>query len=115
MKWLAETTKWSVPTPNHIYLFDDSKTFALAYLKFGEGDAVVFKRPMRIDTRGRTFKDLGKKFRPDIKIGPVATLGRTWTVKGSKGDEYTLTELNGKLSCTCQGFKYRGQCKHTAV
>jgi hypothetical protein len=37
---------------------------------------------------------------------------RTWLVKGSKGNTYTVTEDNGRRSCTCIGFEFRRQCKH---
>jgi hypothetical protein len=39
--------------------------------------------------------------------------GRTWKVAGSKGSEYTVTESNGQISCSCPGYKFRGSCKHT--
>jgi len=33
----------------------------------------------------------------------------------AKVGDYTVTRYpNGKRYCTCQGFKYRKQCKHTA-
>jgi len=38
--------------------------------------------------------------------------GRTWSVTGSRGDTYTVTELNGHVTCSCSGFKFRGQCRH---
>lgn len=37
---------------------------------------------------------------------------RSWIVKGSKGNSYTVTEENGLRSCTCVGFEFRRQCKH---
>jgi len=37
---------------------------------------------------------------------------KTWVVKGSKGDEYTVTKIGSKMSCTCVGFQYRRKCKH---
>lgn len=41
---------------------------------------------------------------------------RTFFVKGSKGDTYTVTVTNKhQRSCTCPGFKYRGKCKHLDV
>ena len=33
-------------------------------------------------------------------------------VKGSKGNEYVLTYKDGKVTCTCPGFKFRRKCKH---
>lgn len=37
---------------------------------------------------------------------------RTWTVKGSKGSEYIVTQDRGQYSCTCPGFGFRRACKH---
>ena len=37
---------------------------------------------------------------------------KVWTVQGSTGKEYTVTEISGKRSCTCVGFGYHGYCKH---
>ena len=37
---------------------------------------------------------------------------RTWIVAGSRGQNYTVTEENGRRSCTCVGFGFRHQCKH---
>ena len=34
-------------------------------------------------------------------------------VAGSKGNLYTIIETNGRKSCDCAGFTYRGHCKHT--
>jgi len=42
----------------------------------------------------------------------VAPKSHTWLVKGSKGNTYTVTEENGRRSCTCVGFGFRHQCKH---
>ena len=36
----------------------------------------------------------------------------TIEVKGSKGDIYYVKKDGDKVTCTCQSFKYRGQCKH---
>jgi hypothetical protein len=37
---------------------------------------------------------------------------KTFNVKGSKGDSYTVTVGSGKMHCTCSGFQFRKSCKH---
>jgi len=37
---------------------------------------------------------------------------KTFTVKGSKGDSYTVTIDGSKSHCTCSGFQFRKSCKH---
>jgi hypothetical protein len=37
---------------------------------------------------------------------------KTFNVKGSKGDCYTVTVGSGKMHCTCNGFQFRKSCKH---
>lgn len=34
-------------------------------------------------------------------------------VQGSKGNTYIVTKEAGKITCTCPGFTFRGNCKHT--
>ena len=110
MKTLLETTEWSDGANiNHVYFMDDSKSKMFAYVKFGEGNPIRFKNPIRIDIRGRKFRDVPNTWKFDIKEEPE---GRVWTVKGSQGDEYRVTEVNGNLSCTCSGFRFRGDCRH---
>ena len=110
MKWFAEITQWKGQAPNHVYLLNDSKSKMFAYVPVGSDQPKIFKAPIQIDVRGRKFKLNDVQFDTSIKDEPPA--GRTWTVKGSKGDEYRVSELNGNLSCTCSGFKFRGDCKH---
>lgn len=45
----------------------------------------------------------GKSVKSDVK---------TFTIKGSKGDSYTVTQAGTKWSCSCVGFQFRRQCKH---
>ena len=110
MKWFAETTDYKDTTPNGIYLLDDSKSKMYAFRPRGTGTIKVFKNPIRIDVRGRKFVINSVQFKTKLKEEEPE--GRTWVVKGSKGDEYKITELNGNLSCTCSGFRFRGDCKH---
>lgn len=37
---------------------------------------------------------------------------KSWTVTGSRGDKYIITQSGTKFTCTCSGFQFRRQCKH---
>lgn len=110
MKWFAETTDYRDTTPNGIYLLDDSRTKMYAFRPQATDKIKVFKNFIRIDTRGRKFVVNPVQFKTQLKEAEPE--GRTWTVKGSKGDEYTVTDVNGNFSCTCSGFRFRGDCRH---
>ena len=43
---------------------------------------------------------------------PQAAETRVWTVEGSKGNIYTVTQQGAKMSCTCPGFQFRHHCRH---
>lgn len=36
-------------------------------------------------------------------------------VRGSKGQEYTITRKSDHWNCTCVGFEFRHACKHVAA
>ena len=110
MKWFAETTDYKDNTPNGIYLLDDSKSKMYAFRPFGTGAIKVFKNPIRIDMRGRKFAVNSVQFKTELKEPEPE--GRVIEVRGSKGDIYKVTDVNGNLSCTCSGFRFRGECKH---
>ena len=110
MKWFAEVTEWKDLAPNHVYLMDDSKSQMYAYVPRGATKPTVFRAPIRIDIRGRKFKINPVQFKTEIRSPDPE--GRVWEVKGSKGDIYKVTEVRGEYSCTCSGFKFRGDCKH---
>jgi hypothetical protein len=110
MKWFAETTDYGDAVPNGIYLLNDSKDKMFAFRPRGTGEIKVFRNPIRIDLRGRKFVINPVQF--ETKLKEEEPEGRSWIVKGSKGDEYRVSELNGNLSCTCSGFKFRGKCRH---
>ena len=114
MKWYSEITDWSDSnSSNHSYLLDDSKTRMFAYKPFGTQPAQRFKNPITINTRGRKFKIINGLDELIEQAEPVS--GRVWEVKGSKGDVYKVTELDGVYQCACSGFRFRGQCKHVEV
>ena len=110
MKWFAETTDYKDNTPNGIYLLDDGKSKMYAFRPRGTGTIKVFKNPIRIDVRGRKFVVNPVQFKTKLKEDEPE--GRVFTVTGSKGDQYTVNEVRGSWSCTCSGFRFRGECKH---
>ena len=111
MKWFVETTQWSdAATTNGIYLLDDSKSKMYAYRPNPRAPIKTFKAPIKIDIRGRKFAVNPTQYRTQAEEEQPE--GRVWEVKGSKGDVYKVSELNGTLSCTCSGFKFRGKCRH---
>lgn len=106
---MLETTTWTDSFDqncNHVYVMNDSMTQAVAYVPRGSKTLFKFKNPLKLDTRGRTFVELEE--------GTAAVDPGVITVEGSRGEKYYLTEEDGVWSCTCPGFKFRGQCKHVA-
>lgn len=46
-------------------------------------------------------------------LTPRTTKERSWSVKGSKHNYYTVTKsVNDSWSCTCQGFEFKRKCRH---
>jgi len=107
MKFFKETTDWT--TPNHTYCLSDSKDKMFAYVIDGTVEVVTFKNPIRFDSRGRTFKEVKNIWNYQEPNLPKL---KTWTVTGSRGDVYTLSEVDSIITCSCPGFKFRGECKH---
>ena len=108
MRIMLETTDWPDgygQSCNHVYVFNDAMTQAIGYVPRGSKILQKFKNPLKIDTRGRTFEELGEATAP----APEAI-----TRTGSKGEIYYLTEEDDGWVCTCPGFKFRGACKHVA-
>ena len=63
-KILKETTQFTDGTGgNHIYIFEDYKSSernskVIAYVPFGTGPVVKFRKPLKLDLRGRTFEQV---------------------------------------------------------
>ena len=110
MKWFQETTEWTTPTPNGIYLLDDSKSKMYAYRPHARAPIKTFRAPIKIDVRGRKFTLNPTQYRTGAEEEQPE--GRVWQVQGSKGDVYKVSELNGNYSCTCSGFQFRSRCRH---
>jgi hypothetical protein len=104
MQAVKEVTKWEgSQQPNHVYLLDGDKM--VAYIKFGIGDPFYFKKPIRIDKRGRKFEAMkSNPFTVEVKSDLIE-------ISGSKGNVYYVDKE--AKTCTCAGFTFRGSCKHT--
>lgn len=109
MQAVKETTKWpSKSTPNHTYLLDGTRL--VAYIRKGTTEPYWFKSPIK------GFSKTGRKF-VELKLNPFGAVKEPdvmpWIrrVESSKpGVFYTVnTEEN---TCTCQGYTFRGSCKH---
>lgn len=115
MKYFKEVTDWgSATAQNHIYYLNDEKSFMVGYIKQGTVDLFKFKKPIRIDLRGRKFELLKTKGEPDsVYFGEKdAPKKNVITVKGSNGKEYFIEKVGTKYTCTCPGFTFRHTCKH---
>lgn len=110
MKWFAETTEWNDSIPNGIYLLDESKSKMYAYRSPRDAKIKVFKNPIRIDIRGRKFRVNDVQYKTEVE--EELPQGRVIEVQGSRGDIYQVAEHHGEWSCTCSGWKFRGDCKH---
>ena len=62
----------------------------------------VIQRRFIVSINGQPYKD-------------TATRAETKIVKGSKGQEYVVTNSQGRWTCTCPGFQFRKSCKHTTA
>jgi hypothetical protein len=109
MKIMLETTAWPDSTPNHVYFLNDSRDRMFGYVAQGTDQPVRFKKPIGFSVRARQFRAVPNVWNFSTTPGPEY---KTWTVTGSKGSTYTVSDIDGKLSCSCSGFQFRGQCRH---
>ena len=114
MKTIQEITQWDVEysVPNHVYFVNDSRDKMFAYVASGSTQVQQFKTPIKFSVSRRKFEEVANVWNYTELDQPA---GRTWTVAGSKGAEYAVTELEGVRTCTCPGYTFRGACKHTTA
>jgi hypothetical protein len=118
LKIMQEITNWRVPyrQPNHVYLMSGDRVIAMS--RWGKEPPEYLASQSRIDRRGRKFIEAKKnRWGFDVKVRIIqdeTPRGETWAVKGSRGDEYTVSLQDGRWSCTCPGAMFRGACRHIA-
>ena len=113
-----EVTEWDCEyaVHNHTYLFD-GKSNILAYAPRGGGAIVVLNNPIKLDNRRRKFVKV--KHKALDKLAKTFTIEEpkseypNWQVKSDSGKTYTVSLIEGKYSCNCVGYGYRGKCKHS--
>jgi hypothetical protein len=110
MKFYQEVTAdWSVDISNHIYLLNDSRDRMRGYVPSGTDKLILFKNALPFDVRRRKIKQVENRWN---WVDDSVSSEKTWKVSGSRGDIYTVTETETGLTCSCSGFKFRGQCRH---
>jgi hypothetical protein len=108
MEAVRETTEWTgieYRQPNHDYLLDGDKV--IAYRKWGMGEVITLRTPLKIDRRGRKFEKLDPN---PFETPAINSENLIVEVKGSKGNSYFVN--TEERTCTCPGFTFRGACKH---
>lgn len=121
LKIMQEVTAWKVPyrQPNHVYLMSGDRVLAMS--RWGKEAPEYFPNAGRIDRRGRKFIEIKhNSWRFDLTVSTECEdtqqpKGQTWSVTGSKGDQYTVSLLDGRWSCSCPGANFRGSCKHIKI
>jgi hypothetical protein len=111
MEAVREVTVWTgvdYRAPNHDYLLDGDRI--VAYRPWGTAEIRTLKTGIKIDRRGRKFEKLMPN--PFEIPGAITADPTVVEVQGSKGQIYRVDTAAG--TCTCQGFTFRGQCKHLA-
>ena len=76
-------------------------------IRYGNAGSVWIEVP-----EGTTLDELSDYmvYNPPVSA-PVAG-EKTWSVKGSKGNVYTVKLSEGSYSCTCAGYNFRRKCRH---
>jgi hypothetical protein len=106
MEALQEVTVWpSGSAVNHVYLLDGNSM--LAYVRNGTLEPFWFRKPITISRSGRRFVRLDVN---PFDVGSVAQDPDVQQVAGSNGSVYTVNHR--MKTCTCQGYTFRGTCKH---
>lgn len=108
MKVLEEITEWKSNTPNHTYFVSEGRDRMFGYVPLSTGVPVTFSKPIRFETRGRRFRAVDNRW----NFAVTATVNPTWTVEGSRGNQYQVEKTETGLTCTCPGFAFRGKCRH---
>jgi hypothetical protein len=85
----------------------------VGYIRSGTTELFKFKKPLRIDVRGRKFVLLDLAGESDtVYFKPQVAESTAITVEGSNGKKYQVTKQGNRYTCSCPGFGFRRKCKH---
>lgn len=112
MKAFQELTEWATEfdMPNHVYFLNDSKDKMYGYVQSKTGIVQTMSKPYKFKASGRKFKEVENRW--NFKIEDDLPEGFVKIAIGSKGEKYTITEIDNVRQCSCPGFKFRGKCRH---
>lgn len=112
MEILKEVTDWKFPS--NIYLLND-KNQLVAYESKVMGVRQL-SNPIGFDKRYRKFEKVKHTALQKIadSIKPIVRTGGIW-VESDKdpSKKYLVEMINGKYTCSCPGYGFRGKCKHS--
>mgnify|MGYP003656435725 CR=1 FL=1 len=74
--------------------------------------AIAGREPIPVP-EGTTMETLSDFVIFDPAIEAINEVKDRWKVEGSTGNIYTVTKLGSRLHCSCPGFAFRKDCKHT--
>jgi hypothetical protein len=109
MKFFREITP-GVQYPMHTYLLSDNREFMYGFVPQDKNQLTEFKNRYRFDVRGRKFQEVPNSW--GYQEPALIKSAERWEIQGSRGDIYTVERQDGKLSCSCSGFRFRGKCRH---
>lgn len=87
----------------------------IAYMRSQTSVPFYFKKPIRIDRRGRKFELVEPNPFDSVTVPQVviAQEAMIQEIEGSKGAKYYVNQED--KTCTCPGYTYRGTCKHVKL
>ncbi len=78
--------------------------------KFPDVESVPYIKGLREWANQRVREDLLSR-----KKNPVLPPIKTYKIRGSRNNIYTLTVRGTQKSCSCPGYQFRKQCKHLNI
>ena len=82
----------------------------LGYVRSGTDKLEMFKQPLPFDARRRKFVEVPNTW--GYVEPEMVNTANSWQIRSSSGNVYTIERTDGRLSCTCTGFRFKRKCRH---